>query len=432
MKSPVLFDQALERAASFVATAFPFPNLRPILVRDVYGRIRIAVDDRRDALDPDHLQDFSRKFHDALGAYGPGEQESDVFLLGSGLFSPDSLFSAAELSPLSDHPEIRLLERQVTGQDWLRAPIETKTERCRAALYGVKGGVGRSTALAIWAKHLADVKHKRVLVIDLDLESPGVASMLLPEARYPELGLVDHLIEEAVGQGDEILDRLWSQSPLADDNEKGEIWVVPAHGRDPGNYLAKLSRIYQGVSEGPVDFAERISSSIDKIEMSLTPDVVLFDGRAGLHDIAAMVVTRLQAVAFLFAVGTPQTLCAYRLLFDNFKRHPHQLKTFQDRLQTVAALVPPTDRETYLRNLKTGLYDLFATHIYEEDIDPEVFNYSLDDEDAPHNPIPIHWYQWFMDFDPIHKPDALTKEEVHAAFSAFTHRATELLLPDGA
>lgn len=424
----VLFDDALKRAASLVERAFPYIEAGPVLVRDVYGRVRVAVDDRQRSFDAARLSAFAAEFHKELAAYSPGEDESDVFLLGSRLWAPDELFASPDIFPLLDRPKIGLLERQVTGQDWIRFPIQTKASARRATLYGVKGGVGRSTALAIWAKHLAEVEGKKVLVVDLDLESPGISSILLPRERSPDYGLVDYLIEEGVGQGAEVLPALSAISPLCD-GSRGEIVVVPAHGAESGDYLAKLSRIYQGVPDGPSDFAERIAQAIAQLEETIGPDVVLFDSRAGLHDIAAMTVTRLQALALLFAVNTPQTLAAYRLLFDSFRRHPTQLVKFRDNLQSVAALAPPTQRTDYLRSLKTGLFDLFASSVYEEDSDePEVFNYSLDEEDAPHNPLQINWYQWFLDFDPIGNPEALRKDEVQAAFGDFTERATKLLL----
>lgn len=285
----VLFDDAFKRAVGFASRHAAQLGLAPILVRDVYGCLRIAIDDRQYAVDPAALIPLAAEFHGELGAYSPGDSETDAFLLGSRLFAPDALFGSADVLSLPDTPGIRLLERQITGQDWLRPPLAPISKTRRATLYGVKGGVGRSTALAIWSKCLADEHGKRVLIVDLDLESPGISSMLLPSANSPDFGLVDYLVEEAVGQGDAILERLSAISPLVNSGS-GEIRIVPAHGAQPGDYLAKLSRIYQGVPNGPVDFAARIFSALSRLEEALQPDVVLLDSRAGLHDIAAMAV----------------------------------------------------------------------------------------------------------------------------------------------
>lgn len=430
-KRPVLFDEALKRAVQFVRQHFA--NLRKpvLLVRDVYGRLRIALDDRNACIDSSALDSLVEAWSDELGAYSPGDTAADVFLLASHLFAPDALFSSSDIQSLPDTPDVRLLERQITGQDWLRAPLTPAPKPRRATLFGIKGGVGRSTALTIWAKFLAEEHDLRVLVVDLDLESPGLGSMLLHPGQGPQFGLVDYLVEEAVGQGNEVLQRLYSTSSLVNGG-KGEIIVVPAYGLEVGDYLAKLSRIYQGLpeGEGPADFAGRICSAVARIEETFLPDIVLLDSRAGLHDIAAMAIVRMQALAFLFAVNTPQTFAAYRLLFDNFRTHPQRLAGFRNNLQAVAALVPDTGRAEYLESFRANFYDLFASNIYEAELDAgeEVFNFSLEDDSAPHNPIPIHWYRWFLDFDPINRRGAMDLKEVQAAFGTFTERATHLLL----
>lgn len=444
--SLVLFDQVLPLAAGFVRQHAAVLASQLLLIRDVYGCVRIAMDDRKEPLAPASLEALALSFHQLLGRYSPGPDESDVFLLGSRLFDPDAIFSSPDVLSLPEQPGIRLLERQITGQDWLRPPLKALAQSDagrpaprRAVLYGVKGGVGRSTALAIWAKHLAEVRGKRVLVVDLDLESPGISSILLPTGLGPDFGLVDYLIEEGVGQGAAILPKMYRSSPFAD-GAQGEILVVPAHGEAPGDYLAKLSRIYQGIPDGPADFATRIFLALAKLEEQTKPDVVLLDSRAGLHDIAAMAITRLNALVLLFAVNTSQTLAAYQLLFDGFRRHAERLPSFRDNLQAVAALVPDSNRTEYMRSLQTRLYDLFSRSIYESEPDldlssedwtqavPDVWNYSLQDADAPHQPIPIRWYRWFLDFDPVKQPDAFAKAEVEAAYGDFMSRATELLL----
>lgn len=425
---PVRFDEALRRAIARVEASSALLGGRPVLVRDVYGRVRVAIDDRQAAVSSAVLDSVAASLHAELGAYSPGPSPGEVFLLASQLVAPDVLFASPEILELPQSPQVRLLERQITGQDWLRPPLPAGPACCRATFYGVKGGVGRSTALTVLAKHLAEHERKRVLVVDLDLESPGVTSMFLRPGQGSDFGLLDYLVEDAVGQGEDLLPRIAVPSPLVD-GARGAVLVVPAHGAEPGDYLAKLSRVYQGVPEGAPDFATRLCHALHRLELEHRPDVVLLDSRAGLHDIAAVAVTRLDALALLFASNTQQTLVAYRLLFDSFRRYPRHLRGFRERLQSVAALVPETGRAAYLEALRAGLHDLFARTVYDEDTEDgaDVFNFSLEDEDGPHVPLPIHWYRWFLDFDP-HRPGALDRSEVQAAFGAFLTRATQLLL----
>src|SRR3569833_142258 len=62
----------------------------------------------------------------------------------------------------------------------------------RVAFYSYKGGVGRSTALAIVARQLAREGFS-VAVIDLDLEAPGINSLLLAQSVPSPIGVVDYL-----------------------------------------------------------------------------------------------------------------------------------------------------------------------------------------------------------------------------------------------
>src|SRR3954447_15767946 len=78
--------------------------------------------------------------------------------------------------------------------------------------YSYKGGTGRSMALANVAWILA-ANGKRVLVIDWDLEAPGLHRYFHPFLRDQELvrsdGLIDFIweyVEQAVSPGDKAKD----------------------------------------------------------------------------------------------------------------------------------------------------------------------------------------------------------------------------------
>src|SRR5689334_22030602 len=73
--------------------------------------------------------------------------------------------------------------------------------------YSVRGGVGRSTTLALTALDLARRGH-RVAVVDFDLESPGLDILLTPEGKgepnRPVVGVVDFLDARSQGRNPEI------------------------------------------------------------------------------------------------------------------------------------------------------------------------------------------------------------------------------------
>ncbi|MEN8215761.1 MAG: P-loop NTPase [Pseudomonadota bacterium] len=322
-----------------------------------------------------------------------------------------------------------MLDRQITGQDWLRQPIASQTDIQRITVFGIKGGVGRSTALAVWAWYLAQ-QGKRVLVLDLDLESPGIGQTLLPDSNSPDLGIIDWLVEDAVDQADEsLLRELVGTSPLVE-SSIGDIRIVPASGTQEKDYIAKLSRAYMESSGN--DFAERLSRLLHALEKQEKPDIVLLDSRAGIHDIAAITITRLNAYALLFAINTPQTWGGYRLLFQHWQRWHPNLAQFRNNFKIVAGMVPEIDRANYLESCRQSAYDLFVETLYEETLneDEEGFNFDEKAIDAPHYPLKFYWHRAFQEFAPVSNSEVFNENSVLEAYGTFLKEITSLTLPE--
>ena len=142
----------------------------------------------------------------------------------------------------SEIPGVYWVDRLVTGSDWWTVgnlPSERGVRRY--TLYAVKGGVGRSTSAAVLASSLAE-QGEHVMVLDLDLESPGLSVGLLDPRKQPRYGIVDWFVEDLVGQGDHVVEAMVAYA--WDNDFDGDVLIVPAHGADPGEYLAKLGRVY--------------------------------------------------------------------------------------------------------------------------------------------------------------------------------------------
>ena len=73
---------------------------------------------------------------------------------------------------------VYVLERRVVGQDWVSAPEHLARHAPRITFFSLKGGGGRSTALFLWGRSLV-AQGKTVLLVDLDLEAPGLGAQLL-------------------------------------------------------------------------------------------------------------------------------------------------------------------------------------------------------------------------------------------------------------
>ncbi len=421
----VRFDEAFENTRTFMHARAAELGGRSVVLRDLYGRISVIIDAEPGPQHPALAAELDK----ALGGYGPGVDE--VFQFRSDLIVPEAIFKAEDALPLFEgRTDVLLLERQVIEQDWLRKPLrpETTPGPKRAVFFGIKGGVGRSTALAVMAWKLAQAD-KRVLIIDLDLESPGLSSTLLPQDRMPDFGVVDWLVEDAIGQADEsLLDDMVQTSPLVE-NTAGEIRIVPAGGKK-GDYLAKLSRAYMGGGEPDHyrDFAERLEGMVSALEAKERPDVVLIDSRAGLHDDAAAAVTRLGATAFLFAVGTAQTWQGYEILFKHWHRNP-AIRELRQSLKIVSAMIPAEGRDEHEKEFLESSYGLFQRHLYDATPpgEPDAFNYDVRDESGPHFPLGIYWNLALQAFDPVRRPRAVPPDQVDLAYGGFVREAAALL-----
>jgi MinD-like ATPase involved in chromosome partitioning or flagellar assembly len=428
----VFFNDAL-RLAFQAVNAQQLPDSIPVLlIRDIHGRIRIAINASKEQYPSATVESLSQELT-KLGVFNAG------LLFQDELFDPDALFDNPDVVevyiPGSDTP-IRILDRQVVGQDWLRpddySPV-VNNKPPRLVFYGLKGGVGRSTALAMLAYQLAH-SGKRVLLVDFDLESPGLSGLLLPPDRLADCGMVDWFIEDAVNQGDAVLERMISVSPLSEQTQ-GEIRVAAAMGIGEDFYLAKLSRIYADIArDGHVErFSQRVRRLVNTLEVREKPDVILIDSRTGLHDLAAVSIVSLATFAFLFAADTAQTWQGYRLLFSHWQSHPSVLLAVRERLVMVEALFPENDQAARASRFLQNAYTLFSETIYEQiepakEPAPEVFNFDMNDTAAPHYPLRIKWNNRFQEFDPLLLwKNILTEADIAATFGDFLDGAKRLI-----
>lgn len=425
----IRFSAALDSARQWVKIHAERLPKDLALVRDLYGRIRIALPPHTAADGAD--DSLWQELHALLGPYSPGVE--NLLLSGDTLLAPDAIFKSQDLVPLEPSSSARpfFLDRLINGGDWLRPQFPDAPPRVpRATFYGLKGGVGRSTALALFARHLA-VRGKNVLVLDLDLESPGVGSLLLPADSFPASGLVDWFVEDAVGGADAtLLDDLTASSPLAAATQ-GQIRVAPAHGLGETAYLPKLARVTLDVrtQTGMESFSMRLHRLVESLEQHWKPDVVLLDSRAGLHDVAAVSLTRLGALALLFAANGEQTWQGYRLLFRHWQANFGSLPHFRENLRVVDALVPETGRPEHRATALAASHALFEETIYEESAPDaqEAFNYALDDPDGPHHSVPIFWSRIFQGFNPSSAPATVSDAEVTACYGEFLQTCERLL-----
>ena len=197
--------------------------------------------------------------------------------------------------------------------------------------YSYKGGVGRSMALANVAALLARWGQK-VLVLDWDLEAPGIERFferwLRGPGRKDTRGLVD--LVEAFAQGEPIP---WADALLrAHLSPASQIHILSA-GRDDGGYTARLQKI-----EWEPLFAEKkFGLYLEKLreEWVLAYDFILIDSRTGITDIGGICTIHLPDVVIPLFTANAQSLAGVKDVMLRARSAHADLPLDRDRLLVV-------------------------------------------------------------------------------------------------
>ena len=409
------FDEAL-RVFGELLTAVLGPEAAcdGRIVRDVYGRLSFVTPRPRDQ----RAVEVESRAAQLLGAYGRPTAQLVLSLSDDPSRYQDLLAETSIAVPAVGQTELRMIDRRLAGDDWLIRPASLTANPSRLIFYSVKGGVGRSTALAIATADLA-ARGCNVLVIDLDLEAPGLGSLLLKPEDTPTYGVIDWFAAVAAGADTKSLLQDMS-GPSAFTSARAVVDVVPAVGARPGAYLSKLARAYTPGSAGEQYFGFSFSRKADALLAQLSPrrryDVVLIDARAGLHETSGGLVLGLGAKSVLFGVDTPQTFDDFGLLF----RALHQAfdpaidgEDLRRALKMVHAKAPRDEKSR--QPFRERSWGIWSDYLYDDvdsaaELASDAFVFDLSDEDAPHYPLEIVGDESYARFDPRNENYALTAE----------------------
>jgi Mrp family chromosome partitioning ATPase len=165
------FDQILpELVKIFQQQEERVQRIAPVVVnRDLNCRVRLIVAEH--CQDDPNAQAALATITDAIcAALGPHAFPPERAVL----FEPDmdAALKGVTAFPLENIVGVSVVDRLATEGSW-SSIFPATLGAPRIVFFSIKGGVGRSTALAASAWALAE-SGKRVLVLDLDLESPGV------------------------------------------------------------------------------------------------------------------------------------------------------------------------------------------------------------------------------------------------------------------
>jgi hypothetical protein len=437
----ITFDQSLPLMIDLVAGAWGSAAVaNNVFLRDALGRLTVVV------LDTDRTsaerEELSAKINTQLGGYADPS--------GISVATPEELFDeslrdseisvAFPVDRASFQGSVRIVDRRVVGSDWLRRPGTDNPAIPRLFFVSLKGGVGRSTALCVLAAHLA-AGGRRVLAIDLDLEAPGLGTMLLDQDTLPRFGLLDYLVETNLAEvEDGFLRDMTGSSQLS--GGRGSITVVPALGTlandSPVNVLGKLARAYLPSESDPSlnGFTAKIEKLIDRLTAAGDHDVVLVDARAGLHESTAAAAVALQGNTLVFGIDQPQTYAGYRALLAQ------QALTlgpdWATRIHLVEARVsadgPSDDFISNMLGILPDLYDPKPSAPIPLDDLRATFDVDWDDDSSVEPLIDreidkTHIYESdvFARFDPLKNPDRLSRGMYAAVYGHFLQTCDDII-----
>ncbi|MCW2482215.1 KGGVGR-motif variant AAA ATPase, partial [Candidatus Symbiopectobacterium sp. NZEC135] len=232
-------------------------------------------------------------------------QSIDVYIVSDQIHEVSSLYLKSILSQELDNPNVHITfitEHQSLEDDWsylfsgnkksyglrrslgaLLAMDSVNKNNNIITFFSYKGGVGRTTSLALTATYLSR-KGKKVFVIDCDFEAPGLINFFnSSQSESCKNGLVEYLNDQAfmpdVDLDDYVYDIEKSYSGT------GSINLMPAgnilkSNEDLVSYLEGLAKIdLQGKQ-----LVNIFNKLINDIDLKYNPDVILIDSRTGFNN----------------------------------------------------------------------------------------------------------------------------------------------------
>jgi MinD-like ATPase involved in chromosome partitioning or flagellar assembly len=322
----LLFHEVMPNAIGIVARHLaPWPDWKATIIRDTSGRVRVLLhQSTRSVQGPDRSL-LQVDLQTVLGDWAA----SDAVLWCPTIPTNQKTKPAVEeliklitqgAHPTLSIPEISVCERRISKEAWLgeRAhappwPVSEITGDLAPAIFTFfshKGGTGRTTLLVATAMILA-ARGKEVLLVDLDLEAPGLDSVFA--GKTFDAGVLDYLVHPRPGE--DLLDRMviTEDDPrFFDGNADVTLKILPA-GKVSPEYMEQLSRFTLSDPMGQVDPTDRLRQLFDHIRGKWPNlDYILVDARAGFHDIGGLMLASMSHGAVALTTTNPQGLLGLR------------------------------------------------------------------------------------------------------------------------
>lgn len=188
--------------------------------------------------------------------------------------------------------------------------------------YSYKGGVGRTMALVNVAALLAKAG-RRVLVVDFDLEAPGVPSYDGLNAARGKPGIVDYVHEYLDKQASPDVARYIFKCRFDDETS---IWAMPAGDNTRPEYSNRFASIDWGYlyeHQSGYDLLEDLKQQWADHDAGF--DYVLIDSRTGNTDISGICTRQLPDSVVIMFIPTDQNIDGLVPIVNQIRKDANEL-----------------------------------------------------------------------------------------------------------
>ena len=391
----VTFDNALDEAVKGICQWGRKDILREVtLIRDVYGKLALLIDNMQSISDTDS-QELERCLEQSIGAFfskriyckKQSHNKKNIEMR----IQPIIEIIENEREEWKEKEGIRFFvsERPIAKKAWIKKyeiqesvwPYEKAIESGGTKVvtfYSFKGGMGRTTALAAAAINLIR-QGKNVMMVDMDIEAPGLASLFFDENRI-DRGVLDYLLEAEIMNAVDIHDYVLDVAdPALIEENYGMLYLMPA-GKVDEHYLQKLARIdYQDNRENHLRTS--VETMLKRLRDGYRLDYLLIDARAGFHDLGGVAVSQLPHGAVLFGNRSRQSWDGIRQVLRSIaKSHASDFPVMlvDSRCDKPTSPYFAKEKNEFIKTAYTAFLDCFYDN--EESIE------GIDSEEAAHYP----------------------------------------------
>jgi MinD-like ATPase involved in chromosome partitioning or flagellar assembly len=213
-----------------------------------------------------------------------------------------------------------------------------------STFYSFKGGVGRTLALVNVATELAK-SGRRVLIVDFDLEAPGIDTFNELKPKANQLGIVDFVTRYIQTGTPPAFEEYVYEAPISNSTKvSGKLWVMPSGKRGP-EYGAKLAKInWQTLYDKQEGFLlfEDLKSQWQEY---LNPDYVLIDSRTGFTEVGGICTRQLPDLVVMLFIPNEQNLLGLLPVVAAIREQNKTPAAKEIAIEFVASNVPTLDDE---------------------------------------------------------------------------------------